>query len=192
MNSQAVNISQTDASLNPVHYPVLAVLAQGPAHGYDLYQYLRTNLGPVWGLGLSQVYGLLAKLEQAGLVGHERISQDTRPDKKVFRLTPAGSEAFAAWVSAPVKRMRELRLDFLAKLHFARLVGPEVEARLLIDQLAICRRKAIEVKTRRRACTSPTEGRALDYRLAMIEAAVSWLARCLDQEDSQTDVLPSQ
>ena len=184
MNSHSVSITKTESTRNPVDYPVLGVLAQGPAHGYDLYQHIRKNLGVVWTLGRSHTYALLARLEREGLVNHELVKQDSRPDKKVFRLTPAGQELFAAWVCAPVDNVRDLRLQFLAKLHFTGLSGPEAEARLVADQLAVFRHQVDELKARQAAGLTVTERRAFDFRLTMVEAAMTWLENCLNPEYS--------
>jgi DNA-binding PadR family transcriptional regulator len=79
---------------------VLAMLAEGPSHGYDLGVRLREVLGPFGtSLNAGQVYVTLARLEKAGLVVHER--QDglpDRPDRKVYALTPAGGQRVAAWL----------------------------------------------------------------------------------------------
>jgi hypothetical protein len=43
------------------------------------------------------------------------------------------------WVREPVDRSREVRLDFLIKLYFARQLGPDDVSALIGQQLEICR-----------------------------------------------------
>jgi hypothetical protein len=46
--------------------------------------------------------------------------QESRPSRRVFELTPEGREAFLDWIQAPAKHVRDLRVEFLAKLFFLR------------------------------------------------------------------------
>jgi PadR family transcriptional regulator AphA len=142
-------------------------------------------LGEVWTLRSSHVYALLAGLERDGLVCHERVDQETRPAKKVFSLTDEGREIFLVWVRSPVRNVRDIRLEFLAKLYFARFDSPRAVADLIADQLSVCRSNAERLKESRRACTGTAERAALDFRLAMMEATVAWLMSLRSPDDSQ-------
>lgn len=155
----------------------MGALAQGPAHGYDLYQYLAEHLADVWTLGLSQVYALLGRLEQDGLVVHDRVEQASRPAKKIHRLTDEGRAQFTAWVASPVRHMRDLRLEFLAKLFFARRLNGKAEERLLSAQRRVCAEIAAGLAARCQEAESETKRRALDFRRTMAQAALDWLER---------------
>ncbi len=45
-------------ALSP-EYALLGLLAQSPAHGYELYQILSADLSQVWHISLSQAYSIL-------------------------------------------------------------------------------------------------------------------------------------
>lgn len=177
VNIQVLNNSSDQPDRNPAEYIILGALARGPIHGYDLFRSLSEALGSIWSLGLSQVYALLGRLEAEGLVSHERLPQGGRPDRKIFELTGAGREIFEHWVEVPVAHVRDVRLQFLAKLHFARLVGPKAERRLKRAQQRVCRERAEVLGRRVREAGTEIERQAYQLRLAMVEAVLSWLDR---------------
>lgn len=162
---------------NPADFPVLGILNRGPAHGYDLCRELSERLGEVWRLRTSHIYALLAGLEKDGLVRHERVDQETRPAKKVFSITAEGRHVFLEWVRSPVMNVRDIRLEFLAKLHFTRFESPTAVADLIANQLSVCRNSQKRLRKSRALCKTDTECAALDFRLAMLKATEVWLLR---------------
>jgi PadR family transcriptional regulator, regulatory protein AphA len=86
-----------------------------------------------WSASHQQVYRDLAQLTEAGLVRFTEVSQEHRPDKKIYELTEAGREALRAWVDAPIKPPR-IQDELLVKLLAGELVGSEALEKLLADQ----------------------------------------------------------
>ncbi len=121
------------------------------------------------------IYALLAGLERDGLVRHERVDQETRPAKKVFSITDEGRLVFLVWVRSPVTSVRDIRLEFLAKLYFSRFDSPTALDDLVSNQLTVCRSNMKRLSNSRRLCKTDTERAALDYRLAMLNAVEAWL-----------------
>ena len=70
-------------------------------HGYDLHQQVQEGLGEIWTIGISNVYGVLKNLEQAGHVESSLSPQENRPPRKVFSITPEGRKSFLAWLQQP-------------------------------------------------------------------------------------------
>ncbi len=97
---------------------VLGSLMKGPRHGYEIIQFLDTDLGFTWYVSTSQVYTLLKRLEQNGLLSSNMESQKSRPSKRVFSLTTAGKKGFLDWLHSPTENIRDIRIEFLAKLFF--------------------------------------------------------------------------
>jgi len=77
---------------------VLASLAGGPKHGYAITQDVAETVGVTMGPGT--LYGVIARLEQAGLIEPLAPEQRRRP----YRLSEAGAEALRVEAS----RMREV------------------------------------------------------------------------------------
>lgn len=101
-------------------YALLALLAQAPAHGYELKQAFENLFGAVQSpLNAGQIYTTLSRLERDGLVSDTAVEQDDRPNKRVYELTPAGKQAVMDWLQASVAGPR-LRDEFFTKLVLAR------------------------------------------------------------------------
>jgi PadR family transcriptional regulator, regulatory protein PadR len=71
---------------------VLAVLADGPAHGYGLIELLRERSGGFFELPEGSVYPALHRLEQAGLVASGWSEAGGRR-RRVYELTTKGRRA---------------------------------------------------------------------------------------------------
>jgi len=175
MNSHNKINNPAERDRNPAEYLILGVLSTGQQHGYDLYQYLERNLDRIWTLGRSQTYALLSRMEQAGLVTHKRQAQEKRPDRKNFTLTPAGRKIFNHWVKAPVEHIRDLRLEFLAKIHFLERGDRKWVEKLIEGQQEVCRDKLSRMEERKRSAPSGMERLTYDFRLSQALAALDWL-----------------
>ena len=102
---------------------LLALLAEGTAHGYELKQAIEQMFGDAWPpLNIGQIYTTLGRLERDGLVASAHIAQAGRPDKRVYDLTDAGREEVRRWLEEPVSGAR-LKDEFFTKLILARLPG---------------------------------------------------------------------
>jgi PadR family transcriptional regulator, regulatory protein AphA len=178
---------QQESSRNPAEFPILGFLMNGPAHGYDICSKLSESLGHVRRLGRSHVYAVLVGMEKHGLVGHERVDQETRPARKVFRITHKGREVFMEWVRSPVGNVRDIRLEFLTKLYFAEIHSPEAVDHLVTDQLSVCGKSLERMKDIGQLCKTGTQGYVVDFRLSMINATRSWLLRLRNQTSNRPD-----
>jgi PadR family transcriptional regulator AphA len=185
MTSRNLNNFRAETSRNPAEYPVLGILALGEAHGYDICRRLHKGIGPIWKLGKSQVYALLNRLELDGLVVHERVGQQNLPARNIFSITPKGEEVFREWVDAPVDHVRDMRLEFLTKLWFARQGDPDHERTLIEHQLAVCGEKMKRLEALKASCSTEIESRSIGFRLTIVHAAVSWLEELLVQAETQ-------
>lgn len=119
---------ETGVKLNTLSYALLGLLARGECSGYDLAQGLRDPVGFFWHAQHSQIYPQLARLEAAGLVEHTRVEQAERPDKKVYRLTSAGTGALKMWLEAPLGVPKH-RDELVLKAYSVWLADPAAAAR---------------------------------------------------------------
>jgi DNA-binding PadR family transcriptional regulator len=69
---------------------VLGLLTRGERSGYDLLKTIERSVGFFWTPAKSQLYALLPKLVERGLLNARRVEQDKRPAKTLYRITPAG------------------------------------------------------------------------------------------------------
>jgi DNA-binding PadR family transcriptional regulator len=73
---------------------LLAVLEDGPRHGYAVIEALRNGSGGTFDLPTGTVYPALRRLEAASLV-HGAWSDAAGRRRRVYHLTPAGRQALA-------------------------------------------------------------------------------------------------
>ena len=159
---------------------LLGFLYQQPRHGYEIYQQLlaEEGLGLVWQLKQSQLYAVLAKLEQQGYIAATLEPQAARPPRKILQLTPAGQAAFLDWLRTPVPQGRRMRLEFMAKLYFARQTASV--AALIDGQRDVCREWLVSFRAQADALSSDRrfEWLVYQFRLGQIEAMLHWLDIC--------------
>ena len=74
---------------------VLEVLAERPAHGYDVITSLRNRSDGLFDLPEGTVYPALHRLERAGLL-RSRWTSDAARRRRVYALTAAGRTALVA------------------------------------------------------------------------------------------------
>jgi DNA-binding PadR family transcriptional regulator len=146
-----------------------------------VWRYLKEKLGGIWKLGRSNVYALLSQLERDGLVYHERVEQSNLPSRKVFYLTAEGQRMIDEWMRSPVEHVRDFRLEFPAKLHFARAHSSAQASQLIRDQVALCVRKREETEAAMARSKSEIERQVLEYRIGVINGTVGWLEGLLDR-----------
>ncbi len=174
-----------------IEHALLGFLRWRPMHGYAMYERLAEpdGLWLVWRLKRSQLYALLARLEDEALIAATREPQAEAPPRKVYRLTEAGRDAFQQWMERPVPRGRRLRMEFLAKLYFARYEEPATAERLVARQRAACRRWLKEQEDEATALPDAQRFKRLvhGFRTGQIRAMLDWLGACEDALPALTD-----
>ena len=59
----------------PINHAVLALLRDGPSHGYELKAAFEAAIGPQWGaLNIGHLYQVLDRLSRDGLVTSTRVT----------------------------------------------------------------------------------------------------------------------
>ncbi|MCS6843642.1 MAG: PadR family transcriptional regulator [Caldilineales bacterium] len=167
-----------------IKHALLALLAEGPSHGYELKRRFDEAMGHLWPLQQAQVYNNLRLLEEAGLVALEaRVAQANLPDQKRYRLTEAGAQELAAWLAEPVQITRKIKDDFYLKLNVLASVlrRPDKLAELLWQQRAVTLQYLRELE----AALAEAESRGdavgaslLEGAILHAEADLAWLDRC--------------
>jgi DNA-binding PadR family transcriptional regulator len=159
-----------------MRFPLLALLAGGPAHGYELKQAMEQRFGSVLPpLNAGQIYTTLSRLERDGLVDDDPVSQNGRPNKRVYRLTDAGRIQLHGWVAdaTPAARLKD---DFFVKLVLAQAAGIADPLELIDRQRAAylqALRELDDVATDDEVSSLLVEGAALH-----LEADLKWLDLC--------------
>jgi DNA-binding PadR family transcriptional regulator len=164
-------------------YTLLGLIAQAPGgiHGYDLTRTLTDGtIGEIIRLEPGMLYHYLKKLDRRGYITSTRERQAGRPDRHLHALTPEGTAAFDAWLAEPVTATREMRLDFLLKLWFARKIDRDRALALVRGQRATLEGMIASLDRQRANVPAMSADdrfarKILELRLAQNRAAVAWL-----------------
>lgn len=153
---------------------VLAMLAKEPSPGSRLRARLNDALGPLGeAMNDGQVYVTLSRLEKAGL-----IVQQPGAARKIYELTPEGSERVAEWlaeVSWPKPDLAEFHLKLIAAAQ-AGLADPiaivDAQRRELLRRLREAQRAAMAEPEGSKA------GLLLEGIVLRLQADLRWLEAC--------------
>ncbi len=168
---------------------LLALLAEGTAHGYELKQAIEQTFGDAWPpLNIGQIYTTLGRLERDGFVSSAHVAQAGRPDKRVYELSEAGREEVRDWLEEPVTGPR-LKDEFFTKLVLARLPGVAslnggTDARALIarqrrDYLQSMRDlNGLLLRQQRNGGDQTTAALLIEGAILHLEADLKWLDVC--------------
>ncbi len=175
-------------SAMPAEHAILGLLdlTGGPGHGYDLARNFAEGqpLSGVLRLEPGMLYHHLKKMEKSGWVVSSVEQQSSRPARQVYDLTESGRAELNRWLSEPVKHTREIRLEFLVKLYFARRTDPDLAVALVAGQLDACRQWEVSLVQQFAEVDSSENSESdrefsrtvLRLRIAQTRAAIEWLS----------------
>ena len=116
---------------------VLALIVEGPRHGFSVARELREDgpIGQVWTVAPPLVYRAIERLEASELI--ERVGTEPGskgPVRTVFRPTRRGRAAARAWLGEPVAHPREFRTAFIVKLLLSARLGLSIESLVTLQR----------------------------------------------------------
>lgn len=114
--------------MTPSEWAVLALLAEGPTHGFAIARALAEDgeIGRVWSLRRPRVYYAIDSLTRQGLAqATGTVASRSGPDRTVLKVTASGRRAVTAWLSTPVEHVRDARSLLLLKLLFLTRSGAD-------------------------------------------------------------------
>ena len=159
-------------------YALLGILMTGPKHGYEMHSYFSSHMDQFWRLSMSQIYALLKRMEKNGVVISKSEWQNNRPPKKIFSITQTGKEGFLNWVYSPVNHVRNLRIEFMAKLFFINELKLKRAADIIDKQIAILR-ETLHLLQHPKEKTMDEFQKALhSFKIAQTTSAIEWLKEC--------------
>ena len=102
-------------------WAVLALLAEGPTHGFAIARAMAPDgeIGKVWSLPRPRVYYAIDAPTARGFAGPvATVASRSGPHRTVLEVTAPGRRALATWLAAPVEHVRDARSLLLLKLLF--------------------------------------------------------------------------
>lgn len=110
---------------------ILGLLDERPHTGYDLKtRGFSGTVGALWSADQAQIYRTLERLHADGLVSVTKRKQSSRPDRRIFALTPAGRASLLERLGSPTP-LPSVRDPFLVQVYFSAALPDGVLADLL-------------------------------------------------------------
>lgn len=122
-------------------YAILGFLSYTPMTGYDIKLRMDRSTTHFWHAKLSQIYTTLKSLEEEGCVESSMQEQADRPDRRIFRLTPAGERELKTWLEEPYTECSPKKETLVLKMFFAARMDREAALAQLRIQLDIHRKQ---------------------------------------------------
>ncbi len=117
--------------LSATTYVVLGLVSIRPMTGYELAAYAERSIGNFFPLTRSHIYSELDRLGRLGLLEAAEIAQENAPAKRVYEITPDGSDELRHWLEDAVMKEERSRSLFLMRIFFGDRTSPEHLAALL-------------------------------------------------------------
>ncbi len=121
-------------------HTILVLLENQSASGYDIVKQFRGSFGHFWNASHQQVYQELGKLSKAGLVSWTSVSQEGKPDKKTYAITPEGITELRRWLCEPIPPQK-VKDHLMVRMAAAHLVDPMILHDQLTERMEKCRKK---------------------------------------------------
>lgn len=112
-------------------YAVLGMLASGPRSGYDIRKEVEQLLGHFWHESYGQIYPVLHRLQEEGLIRSRTLPQKGRPDRNEYSITADGLAELQEWLARPVDRTPP-RNELLLKVFFGEHSDPATVRALIV------------------------------------------------------------
>lgn len=174
---------------------ILSLLADGDYTGYELSKAFDASITYVWAASQSQIYPELHKLADKGLAEGIDVTQQGRPDKRMYRITPAGRSALVEWVSRSPTTLG-IRDPFQLQAVNSGRLPPDRARQLVTEQRGLLQRRFDILVTIRDQLDSsghtPGEpySEQLGWRLGVeaglrtVEAYIGWCDWAVEQIDA--------
>ena len=157
---------------------VLAVLIDGPQHGYEIKR-VHDDWFPIGKpLAYGQVYATLSRLEKDGCVEVVETKVDAGPERTVYALTSRGRERVEHWLADPQLDAPASVGELVRKTVAAVRTSSDPRPMLARQRTAYLRQMH---DLQGAAGADPLASLARDHVLAHLDADLRWLDRALER-----------
>ncbi|WP_102348403.1 PadR family transcriptional regulator [Bacillus sp. Marseille-P3661] len=167
---------------------ILGLLSLRDMTGYELYKTFENSVSYNWSSSRTQIYTALKTLNKSGLVESDLIVQISKPNKKVYRITPEGKKSLEEWLMAPAEN-RLAKDEFLVRVFFANYIDDSKAMEILENNLNSMEQQVEELgEIRKRITRRPSKNpRARTYQLMALDLRVSGLKGMIDETQRQME-----
>lgn len=161
-------------------HTILVMLEAESGTGYDIAKKFQGSFGNFWNASHQQIYHELGKLAKQQLVTWKAITQDGKPDKKIYEITDSGIEEIRNWMHTPLPSQK-VRDHLMVRMVAAHLIDPMVLHEQIGNHMERCRHKLHTLQEYKTAFFEIAGGKNLQTELIYlsllrgIELQESWL-----------------
>jgi DNA-binding PadR family transcriptional regulator len=160
---------------------LLGLLNAQPAHGYELLEWFRSpqHLGRIWKMSTSQLYAVLKRLEESGLITGRVLPSSDAPSRTEYALTDRGEQRLMDWLNDPHPpiSIHRIRVLFLSRLYIASLLDIPTDT-VIARQLATCEEHRQRLQAELTRAQTDVETLTLNFMIGQFDAVILWLKTC--------------
>lgn len=157
---------------------LLGLLRGQEMHGYQLNEFIDRQMGFCVDLKRSTAYYLLDKLCREGLVSQELGRAGNRPERRIYRITPAGEERFQELLRRNLAEYAPPMYGVDIGVIYQRHLPAAEAARLLAERRAAMLAHRAELEALR-ATLPPDHSPVVEHHLVHLDAELAWLDRLI-------------
>jgi DNA-binding PadR family transcriptional regulator len=174
---------------------ILGLLSLRDMTGYELNSTFEKSVSYNWSSSRTQIYSALRSLNAAGLVESDLVVQISKPNKKVYKITPEGKQYLEDWLMAPAET-RLAKDEFLVRMFFANYVDESVALEILQKNLLSMEQQVQELEViRSRITKRPSKNplarkfqlMSLDLRVAGLKGMITEARRHIKEINVEFD-----
>ncbi len=113
---------------------IMLGMLREPHSGYDIKKEFEQSLRNFWRAELSQIYPLLQKMDDEGLLTSKQGPSDIGPTRRVYKRTAKGRKELASWLSRGPTVGTE-RIGYLAQVYFLSELKDDVAVMQFMQEL---------------------------------------------------------
>lgn len=152
---------------------LLGLLRHQDMHGYQLHEFISSNMASCTDLTKPTAYHLLDKMEQQGWLTSSEADDGKRPARKIYRITPAGEDAFQRLLRENLSTHTSATFSGSIGVAFLdSLSNAEAASLLTHRRIALAR----ELETMRSAPPhSGSLGLVIEHQVHHLQSELTWL-----------------
>ena len=159
---------------------VLAFLHEAPMHPYEMRRLLRLrHKEEILALKHGSLYHAIARLLRAGLIAVGTTNREgKRPERTIYRITPAGQSEFLDTIRSMVTTPRRESSEFLAAMSFLVHLDPEEAAQPLTERIQKLQTEIGQLSARLASASAHVARIHLiesEYLLTMLKSELGWV-----------------
>lgn len=171
---------------------ILAMLHQGPRHGYEIKKDIERALGGMVPLNNKTLYLTLKRFEEMGAVTRQVIPQEGKPNRHLYQLTERGIELLQASLRDFPAGHAGNDAEFFTRVAFFEFLGPPEREAILnkrlvylegcLDYLSRLQQLANEGECAPGTSISMSNAqRVLSFHLQRVRHEYQWIATWLEE-----------